>query len=95
MPKPSLFDSPKQKRKKKKRKKRKVDYTELLTPPIIPIIQCAHTKKAQDASSCSQCMLVQPSVVHKPVTKDWWAEGDDDIVVDIDVDKISINLDDE
>lgn len=87
MPKPVLFEPPKPR--KKKRKKRKVDYTELLAPPVIPNTQCPHTRKAQDASSCSQCMLVQPSVVHKPITREWWA---DDEELEISIEEIARKL---
>lgn len=90
MPKPILFDNPSPRR-KRKRKKRKIDYTELIKPPVIPNIQCPHTKRAQDASSCSQCMLVQPSVVHKPVTKSWWDEDED---IEISLEDAGIDLDD-
>lgn len=83
MPKPVLFEP---KPKKKKRKKRKIDYTPLLYAPFVPDTQCPHTKKAQDASSCSQCMLVQPSVVHKPITRDWWI---DDPEIEISLEEIA------
>lgn len=84
MPKPILFDGKPKRR--KKRKKRKVDYTELLKPPADVSTQCTHTRRVQDASSCSQCMLVQPSVVLRPVTKSWWA---DDADIDLSLEKVA------
>lgn len=89
MPKPvSSFIDPERRRKKKKRRKRKVDYTELLKAPVIPEVQCPHTRRTQDRSNCSQCLAITPSVVHKPPTADWWAEdavGELDIVIEIDI----------
>ncbi len=87
MPKPVLFEAPKKKRKKKK--KRKVDYTVLLQPPPVVSTQCPHTKRTQDASACSQCMLVKPSVVHKPVVRDWW---EDDPELEISLEQIAEKL---
>lgn len=85
MPKPLILDPTTPRKKKKKRRKRKVDYTELLAPPLVPAVQCPHTKRAQDASSCSQCLGVAPSVVHRPVVTDWWAESDVEVELDIEV----------
>jgi hypothetical protein len=82
---PSILEPIKPRRRKKK-KRRKVDYTELLQPAIIPDVQCPHTKKTQDASLCSQCLSVKPSIIHRPPTASWWAEDID--LPDIEVDDI-------
>lgn len=73
MPKPITLDPDKPK-KKRKRKKRKIDYTVYLVPPVIPDQQCVHTTKPVEATACSQCMSVTPSVIKKPQTVDWWAD---------------------
>jgi hypothetical protein len=75
MPKPISLDP--DRKKKRKRKKRKVDYTVYLLPPLVPEQQCTHTTKPMEASDCSQCMAVTPSVVKKPPPTDWWADTDD------------------
>lgn len=83
----SILD-PDRRRKRKKRRKRKVDYTELLKPPVVTDARCPHTKRVQDMAQCSQCLLIQPSIVHKPDTVDWWLadENDiDDLELDLDV----------
>ena len=86
----SILDPERRPKKKKKRRKRKVDYAELLKAPVIPAVQCRHTKRAQDASNCSQCLNLVPSVVHKPPTADWWSDDTvDDLKIDIDVELIS------
>lgn len=90
MPKPvsSILDPERRAKKRKKRKKRKVDYTELLKTPVVPDVQCPHTKKIQDKSQCSTCMGVAPSVVHRPPPIDWWSETaieELDIHIDIDL----------
>lgn len=85
-------------RKKRKKRKRKVDYTELLAPPIVPVVQCPHTKRVQDASMCSQCTGVKPSIIHKPPTIDWWAVDDhliDELDLDVDIDLDSLTADDD
>lgn len=92
MPKPVLFEPPKKKRKKKKRK---VDYGPLLVAPPDVSVACPHTKKVQDASSCSQCMLVKPSVIKKPVTRDWWQDDPEVEIFIEDLDVPVIELDDE
>lgn len=86
MPKPitALLDPERLPRKKKKRKKRKVDYTQLLEPPVVPEVQCPHTRRVQDASMCSQCLDVKPSIVHKPTTVDWWV-ADEDLIPDLEI----------
>lgn len=75
MPKPITLE-PDKRKKKRKRKKRKVDYTVYLVPPVIPDQQCPHTTKPIEATACSQCMSVTPSVIKKPQTADWWDEDD-------------------
>lgn len=93
MPKPVLFEPPK--KRKRKRKKRKVDYGPLLVAPPVVNTPCTHTKKVQDASSCSQCMLVKPSVIKKPVTVDWWRDDPEIELYIEDIDVPVVELDDE
>jgi hypothetical protein len=90
VPKPiSVFLDPERRKKKKKRRKRKIDYTALLNEPIVPDVQCPHTRRIQDASACSQCIGVVPSVVQRNPTVDWWAEDAvDDLQIDIDLNSI-------
>lgn len=80
MPKPISLD-PDRKR-KRKRKKRKVDYTVYLVPPVIPDKQCPHTTRPMDASQCSQCQSVTPTVKHYPPHTDWWAEDDNEELIE-------------
>jgi hypothetical protein len=81
MPKPLVLDPDGKKKKRKKRKKRKIDYTVYLTPPIIPDDPCPHTTKPVEASTCSQCMSVVPSIIKRPPLADWWAEDDNEDLI--------------
>lgn len=81
MPKAIRLDPDKPK-KKRKRKKRKIDYTVYLVPPVVPDQQCIHTTKPVEATACSQCMSVTPSVTKKPPTTDWWAEDDNEALIE-------------
>ena len=89
MPKPISIDP--DKKKKRKRKKRKVDYSLYLIPPTIPEQQCVHTTRPIDASMCSQCMSITPSVIKIPPQTDWWAEDDNEALIE----EISLNEVDE
>jgi len=93
VPKPitSILDPDQRRRKRKKRRKRKVDYTELLTPPVVTSQRCPHTKRVQDSSQCSQCLGIQPSVVRKPKAVEWWLV-EDDIIDELELD-IDVNVD--
>lgn len=82
MPKPISLDPDRRKKKKRKLKKREVDYTEYLAPPVIPEVQCPHTTRALDASLCSQCLDIKPSVVKRPSPTDWWAEDDNEALIE-------------
>lgn len=104
MPKPISLD-PDRTKKKRKRKKRKVDYSVYLVPPVVPDQQCIHTTRPLEASACSQCMMIKPSVTHYPTPTDWWAEDDNEELIeeisiedfegdDEGVDKIYTELDD-
>jgi hypothetical protein len=88
MPKPISLDP--DRTKKRKRKKRKVDYTVYLVPPIVPKNPCPHTTKPIEASACSQCMSVKPTVTHYPPPIDWWGDDDDDddLIEDISIEDL-------
>jgi hypothetical protein len=82
MPKPIILDPDRPK--KRKRKKRKVDYSAYLVPPVVPDNQCIHTTKPLDASQCSQCLVIAPTVVKRPPPINWWSESDD-LIEDISI----------
>lgn len=85
MPKPISLDP--DRKKKRKRKKRKVDYSVYLVPPTVPDKQCIHTTKPLDASMCSQCLSMTPSVVKRPPQTDWWAD-EDDFIEEVPLDEV-------
>lgn len=81
MPKPISLDPDRKVKKRKRKKKRKIDYTVYLKPPVIPKRQCVHTTRPMEASQCSQCMNVTPTVSHYPPPTDWWAEDDNEELI--------------